>query len=100
PRGQLDGVEALHKQRSQEFADDGCLTAEYARFMLQHRGDTSAAISLGEQAMKAQCRDDSAREVLGVAYYLVWAQASAQQRNESLNGRVSSCRPDQSCCTF
>ena len=83
-RKDLDGMEALHKQRAEEFGPSSCYSAEYARFLLQQRGDTTAAIALARQSLDANC-GIPAREVLGLAHYVVWANTTSPQRDSSLD---------------
>lgn len=82
-RKDFDGMEALHKQRTEEFGGK-CFRIEYARFMLQQRGDTSSAINLARQSMNANC-DMPAREVLGLAHYVIWADSSNAHPGSSLD---------------
>jgi Tfp pilus assembly protein PilF len=82
-RGDLDAVEALHQQRTQEFAGS-CLGVEYARFLLLQRGDSVEAITRARQANESQCAGAPAREVLGLAYYTAWAGADSSQRDDLL----------------
>jgi tetratricopeptide (TPR) repeat protein len=81
----LDGMEALHKQRTQEFGPGSCHSASYARFLLQQRGDTTAAIALARQAVQGSCNFAFAHEVLGLAYYVIWADANGAARDEALH---------------
>jgi Tfp pilus assembly protein PilF len=80
----LDGMEALYKQRAEEFTECGCYT-EYAKFLIQQRGDTSAAIAFTQKAIAAGQDAKEARKILGVAYYLNWANAAGDSRTEALN---------------
>ena len=84
-RHDLDGMEALYKQRLAEFGPGSCYSADYARFMLQQRGDTQGAIDLARRALNKDCTDTDAREVLGLAEYVKWAGTTDPQRTESLN---------------
>lgn len=81
-RDRLDDAQALYKQRVEEF---GCYSAEYARFMLLHRGDTASAITLATKGLKEPCGEVESRQVLGAAHYLVWATSTGPQRQEALN---------------
>ena len=83
----LDGVEALYKKRAGEFGAEDCEAADYARFMLQVRGDTKAAIELSRQAVKSSCEsaDPSAREVLAMSHYMEWATGTGAGRDDALN---------------
>lgn len=84
-RRDLDGLEALHRQRSDEFGPATCYGAEYGRFVLQQRGDSTRAIALVREAIAGHCEDRSAREVLGLAYYLSWVQGPEAERSDALN---------------
>ena len=84
-RKDLDGMEALYKQRVAEFGPGSCYSADYARFMLQVRGDTQGAIDLARRALNRDCEDSPARQVLGLAQYVKWANTTGPERTESLN---------------
>lgn len=83
-RKDIDGMEVLYKQRTAEFGNESCYSVEYAQFLLQQRGDTAAAIALASQSMQANC-DISARDVLGLAHYVVWSNAKGEPRNSALD---------------
>src|SRR5262245_48337762 len=53
--------------------------------MLLQRGDTNAAIDVARKALNKDCEDSSAREVLGLAHYVVWAKSQGQARIEAMN---------------
>jgi tetratricopeptide (TPR) repeat protein len=84
-RKDLDGMEALYKQRVAEYGPGSCYSSDYARFMLQIRGDTQGAIDLARRALNQDCEDSPARQVLGLAEYVKWATATGPERTESLN---------------
>jgi tetratricopeptide (TPR) repeat protein len=52
-RKDLDGMEALYKQRIAEFGPGSCYSSDYARFKLQVRGDTQGAIDLARGDLPA-----------------------------------------------
>jgi Tfp pilus assembly protein PilF len=82
----LDGMEALHKQRTAEFSNASCFKIQYARFMLQQRGNSAAAIGLAQPVVEEGCDQTDVREVLGAAHYVAWASAAnPTQRAASLN---------------
>jgi Tfp pilus assembly protein PilF len=83
-RKDYDAMEALLKQRTDESGPGSCNSTEYARFLLRQRGDSTAAIVLARQALDANC-GTPAREVLGLAHYMEWADATGPQRNASLD---------------
>jgi predicted negative regulator of RcsB-dependent stress response len=80
-----DAMEALYKQRVAEFGPGSCYTAEYARFLLEVRGDTQAAIDLATGALHQNCDDSESREILGLAEYVKWAATTGSLSAESLN---------------
>ena len=80
-----DAMEALYKQRVAEFGPGSCYTADYARFLLDVRGDTQAAIDLAKGALNQNCDDAESREILGLAEYVKWAATTGPLSTESLN---------------
>lgn len=83
PRDQ-DAVEALLKQRAQEYAGAGCLGVEYARFLVLQRADAAAALVALREFPSPQCADGSARAVQGLAHYFSWAQGQEPERSDTL----------------
>lgn len=81
----LDGMEALYEQRIAEFGHGSCYSSDYARFKLQFRGDTQGAIDLAQGALNQNCDDSPARQVLGLAEYVKWADSTGLQRSDALN---------------
>jgi tetratricopeptide (TPR) repeat protein len=84
-RADFDGMEALYKKRLAEFGPGSCYSADYARFKLDVRGDTHGAIDLARGALDQNCEDSPARQVLGLAEYVEWADSTGQQRTDALN---------------
>jgi tetratricopeptide (TPR) repeat protein len=84
-KNDLDGMEALYKKRVAEFGYGSCYSADYARFLLQQRGDANAAIDVARQALNKNCEDSSARQVLGLAHYAVWGKSQGQARMGAMN---------------
>jgi tetratricopeptide (TPR) repeat protein len=84
-RKEFDGMEALYKQRIAEFGPGSCYSSGYARFLLQVRGDARAAIDVANGALHQNCDDSEARQILGLAEYVKWANATGPQRTASLN---------------
>jgi tetratricopeptide (TPR) repeat protein len=84
-KNDLDGMEALYKKRVAEFGYGSCYSADYARFLLQQRGDANAAIDVARKALNQNCEDSSARQILGLAHYVVWAKSQGQARSEAMN---------------
>jgi Tfp pilus assembly protein PilF len=83
-RNDLDAVENLYKQRTEEFGSGTCFAVEYARFLLQQRGNSEQAIERAQRASDEQCKGDEAREVLGLAYYTAWAAAEPAKQGDLL----------------
>jgi tetratricopeptide (TPR) repeat protein len=84
-RGDFDSMEALYKQRLAEFGPGSCYSTDYARFLLQVRGNARGAIDLTRRALNQSCEDSPAREVLGMAEYVTWSSTSGSGRTEALN---------------
>jgi tetratricopeptide (TPR) repeat protein len=84
-RKDLDGMEALYKQRVAEFGPGSCYSSDYALFKLQVRGDTQGAIDLARGALNQDCEDSGARQILGMAEYVKWAAETGGERTEALN---------------
>jgi Flp pilus assembly protein TadD len=84
-RKDLDGVERAYRQQLADFGAGNCFVAQYARFMLQERGDTAKAIQLARELLELRCTDVFTREVLGMAYYTQWASSNGQDKVQSIN---------------
>lgn len=84
-RHELDGMEALYKQRIADFGPHDCYSSEYARFMLQVRGDAQGAIDIARRGLDENCVGAPARQVLGLAEYVKWATTSGPEQAESLS---------------
>jgi tetratricopeptide (TPR) repeat protein len=84
-RSDWNGVESLYKQRLAEFGPGSCYSADYARFMLQQRGDVKSAIDLSTHALNQACNDAQSREVLGLAQYVVWSTTPGEEGAAALN---------------
>lgn len=76
-RGDLDGLEALHKHRYEETGPRSCFGVDYARFLLDERGDTERAVALAREAVGPRCMQTAAKQVLALARYLEWSRAPA-----------------------
>ena len=79
-----DGLEALYIQRSRWWGAASCFDLEYARFKLEMRNDPQAAIDLARGTLDLNCRGNRARQILGLAHYVRWAQGTAASA-EALN---------------
>jgi Tfp pilus assembly protein PilF len=84
-KNDLDGLEALYKQRADEYEAGNCYNADYSRFVLQQRGDSERAIALARKAVDGHCTDPVAKEAMGLAHYVSWAKAPEDQRVAILN---------------
>ena len=84
-RRDLDGMEALYKQRIADFGPRDCYSSEYARFMLQVRGDAQGAIDIARRGLEENCGGAPVRQVLGLAEYVKWATTSGPEQAESLS---------------
>ena len=84
-RKDLTGAEVLYKQQADEFGSGNCYVSRYARFMLQKRGDTAAAISLARKVLEQRCSDIESREVLGMSYYVAWAETTGADKLQLLH---------------
>jgi tetratricopeptide (TPR) repeat protein len=84
-RTDLDGMEALYKQRIEEFGPGACYSDEYSKFLLQIRGDTQATIDLATRALNQNCNDAGSRDILGLALYVKWSATPGQPGTDALN---------------
>jgi Tfp pilus assembly protein PilF len=83
-RGDLDGIEALYKQRAQEYPGSECFSIEYARFLVLQRADAARATAVLRDSPAPQCDAAKTREVQGLAHYVNWSRAQDPGRAESL----------------
>jgi len=84
-RRDIDGMQALYKQRYEEQGASSCYGVAYGRFLLQERGDAASAAALARQAVEPRCAETVAKEVLGMARYVEWSQSRAADRNTLLH---------------
>jgi tetratricopeptide (TPR) repeat protein len=87
-RKDLSGAEAVYQQQLADFGAGNCFVADYARFMLEERGDTDKAIQLARDLLEHRCTDIHTREVLGMAHYVKWAGATGPDKASELNRAV------------
>ena len=83
-KNDLDGMDALFRQRVEDYGQASCYGAEHANFALRKRGDADRAIALARQAIEGQCGQD-ATQALGMAQYVAWAAAPEATRAQLLN---------------
>lgn len=84
-RKDLDGMEALYKQRVAEFGPGSCYSTDYARFLLNVRGDTQGAIDLATRALNQNCEDSHPRQIIGLGEYVKWASTTGPDGAEALH---------------
>jgi Tfp pilus assembly protein PilF len=84
-RNDIDGMEALHRQRVEEYGAGSCYTSEYALFKLYLRHDAQSAIDLARRGMNAACADSESRQILGLASYVKWAEGNGDEGAEALH---------------
>lgn len=85
-RKDLDGMEVLHRQRSAEYGARSCYPARYAHFLLNLRGDANRAAEQAQRALGGGCETDEARQVLGMAHYVLWSKDRKSSKGQaSLN---------------
>jgi Tfp pilus assembly protein PilF len=78
-------VEKLYQQRIAEFGEDGCFNAEFARYVLDQRGDANLAAELARKEIAGRCSTPESKEVLGLANYVAWAGATEPSAQDYLN---------------
>lgn len=81
----LDALEKMHQNRVRDFGDVGCYVVSYALFEIQERDAPDVAIDLLKDAIQSDCEGYSAKEALGLAYYLKWSRASEPDRMAYMN---------------
>jgi tetratricopeptide (TPR) repeat protein len=81
----FDGMDAIYKQKLQEFGPGSCFSEDYSRFLLEVRGDPQAAIDIANQALNLDCDDRGSRQTLGLASYVKWAQTKGADREAALS---------------
>lgn len=83
-RDDLAGIEALLKQRAQEYPGKGCFSVDYARFLVLQRGDAAGAQAVMRDAASPACDESRKRLVEGLVRYVAWAQGGDAERAELL----------------
>ncbi len=85
-RNDADGMEAVYEQHQRgDSMRESCITAGYARFMLNIRGSPDRAISIAREIPDIDCDGASSRNIIGVASYLIWTRASGKDGTDALN---------------
>ena len=83
-KGDLDGVEALLKQRAQDYADEACFGVDYASFLALQRADAAGAFQVMRDTPSPRCPESRRRLVQGLAQYVTWGQGKEPERADSL----------------
>jgi tetratricopeptide (TPR) repeat protein len=83
-KGNLDELEALHKQRTKEYPSAACYSVEYARFLVIQRADDNGSTALLRDVPSPQCDNAKTREVQGLAHYVRWSRTEQAGRSEVL----------------
>jgi tetratricopeptide (TPR) repeat protein len=83
----LDGMETLYKSAAQTFGYSPChsYSLQYARFLLQQRGNAQGATEIVRKALEVTCGNEDARELLGLTHYVTWSKSEGAARVEALN---------------
>lgn len=79
------GLEALYKQRAQEYAGKGCFAIDYARFLVLQHGDAEGAAAVLRDTPSPQCDLQGVREVQGLGHYVNWSKGTDPERTASLH---------------
>jgi tetratricopeptide (TPR) repeat protein len=89
-RGNLDAVEALHKQRRADYPGTICYDLAHARFLVTMRGDAAGAESILNTLPPKKCESGDGRMLVTLVRYVAWASAKESDRAEALRlARVS-----------
>ena len=83
-REDMARVEALHKQRVQDYPGAFCFSVDYARFLVLQRGDTAASQVVLQEAPSPECAESHKRLVHGLVRYVAWAHSNAGVDKENL----------------
>ncbi len=92
-RGDLEGVDALYAQQIADYGLERCTSPEYARFLLQKRGDLARAAEMSERVLSVDCENYPARDTLALSQYAMWSRAGAEQKAALLNRARASLPP-------
>jgi tetratricopeptide (TPR) repeat protein len=84
-KGNTVGIGELLKQHAEEGAPGSCAGERYARFLILRVGDGALARQVMDREMAMGCSLDSARQVLGMAYYVDWSKSVDPPKDELLH---------------
>lgn len=69
----------VHQRRIAEFGEQDCFEVDYARFVLQRQSKSQGLIDQLRATSPAKCDPETVREVLGLAYFVDFGEASGEQ---------------------
>lgn len=84
-RNDLDGLQAVYEQHVQSYGKADCYSAQFARFLVEKRGDVAGGIALADAVAAGPCRSTAAQKSLGVVRYSAWAASPEASRAGLLN---------------
>jgi tetratricopeptide (TPR) repeat protein len=84
-RNDVAAQELLQKRRALEFGPGSCYSIDYARFLMQQRGDFASGLAQAREAVDGRCMRPDARNTLGLAYYAAWSGEKEPARANLLN---------------
>jgi tetratricopeptide (TPR) repeat protein len=80
----LDGQEALYKQRAADYPETACFGVHYARFLVLQRQDGPGATAVLRDTPSPECDADEVRKVQGLVHYVRWSRSEGAGRTEAL----------------
>ena len=83
-KGDFDGIEALLKQRSQDYAGEGCFAVDHASFLALQRADAAGALQVMRDTPSPRCNEARRRLVQALAQYVTWSQGKDPGRVDAL----------------
>jgi tetratricopeptide (TPR) repeat protein len=82
--GDLDAIEAVHRQRWAEYPEFVCHGTAYAYFMVSMRGDPGAANAITKTLPAGNCKSSEARMLPNLVRYVNWSITKGDGRDEAL----------------
>lgn len=83
-RDDMAGMEALLKQRVQEYPGKECYSVDYARFLVLQRGDVPSGQAVMRDVPSPACDEPRKRLVEGLVRYVGWGLSKDAERAELL----------------
>jgi hypothetical protein len=80
----MEAVEALYKQRWEDYPGYICYGTAYAHFMVSGRGNAPAADAIIKTLPPGTCETGEGRVLLTLVRYVTWAGAKQGERDEAL----------------